>query len=336
LDLVNFLVVPRTSPIDSKIEAYKQVLDRIPKVNKENIRYLIKFLAKIVENSDKTKMTASNMGICFGVSLLSSNGPLANNKNNKTENSIDMATATNVFDFLLTNHKVLFDEDVDFSAAIGNSSSKKINYNTLPKASGSSFGKLSDSPFRLINTDENIHEDSISELQNPSALTASSPFQRGSTLFANSANVTNTNNINRTITKKSNIDSEFSASNNSINSLGSVSNFNSNKSMSSPSQNSTADPGSLSPRRERAKKMAPAPPPAVRNPGSSDPGSSYYVTEIQTSPPKIPTTAPAFSAQLSGSSPNNSSNTASIQQTSDQSNDVSKQPPLFPKLSSSK
>ncbi len=194
-----------STPIANKMEAYKQVLDRIPKVNKENICYLIKFLAKIVENSDKTKMTTANMGICFGVSLLSSSSPMGSSKN-KTENSIDMATATNVFDFLLNNHKELFTEEIDFNISNRNFRSKKINYNTLPKVSGISkdnFCKVSDSPFRLNNTDDNISEDSISELQNSSGLYLSSPFHRDTTPSVNSAissialnNNNNKNNIN--------------------------------------------------------------------------------------------------------------------------------------------
>ncbi len=117
---------------------------------------MIKFLAKIVENSDKTKMTTTNMGICFGVSLLSSSNSLnssasinnlaaqSNGLNQSTgggggalnsnspsstlekmqqnqqngsgnhNKTIDMNTATNVFDFLLTNHAELFPGEINF------------------------------------------------------------------------------------------------------------------------------------------------------------------------------------------------------------------------------
>jgi hypothetical protein len=94
-------------------------------------------LSKIVENSEKTKMTTTNMGICFGVSLISSNSGNNNQLNsvstaqisslssssgvNQQEAAtmmptkmIDMATATNVFDFLLTNHNELLPGDINF------------------------------------------------------------------------------------------------------------------------------------------------------------------------------------------------------------------------------
>lgn len=79
------------------------------------------------------------MGICFGISLLSSNGPLNNKSNslnghNRNESrGIDMATATNVFDFLLTNHKELFSEDIDFGG--------KKTQTTLSRVAGSSVSK---------------------------------------------------------------------------------------------------------------------------------------------------------------------------------------------------
>lgn len=100
-------------------------------------------------------MTTTNMGICFGVSLISSNNqsnghhqlssassthmavsqlsspsslmlnnhyPHHHHHGNNNENVImstkliDMATATNVFDFLLTNHGELFPGDVNFGS----------------------------------------------------------------------------------------------------------------------------------------------------------------------------------------------------------------------------
>lgn len=102
-----------------------------------------------MDNSEKTKMTTTNMGICFGVSLISSSsaannhhlswppstssqllnntagnqsptnsGPLSStsthNEGTNAMMMIDMATATNVFDFLLTNHAELLPGDINF------------------------------------------------------------------------------------------------------------------------------------------------------------------------------------------------------------------------------
>ena len=91
-------------------------------------------------------MTNTNMSICFGVSLLSNSSTLnmniqpsshsnlnasmnqlnGNNTSMSTPNgpnnensppkSIDMATATNVFDFVLNNHRELFPGEISFTS----------------------------------------------------------------------------------------------------------------------------------------------------------------------------------------------------------------------------
>ena len=110
------------------MDAFKAVIKKLPKINYDNIKYLIKFLNKIVENSEKTKMNNTNLGICFGVSLLSNSATLnmnvtssnASNSQNGSpfdsisNKSIDMATATNVFDFILNNHKELLPGEINF------------------------------------------------------------------------------------------------------------------------------------------------------------------------------------------------------------------------------
>jgi hypothetical protein len=104
----------------------------------------MKFLAKIVENSDKTKMTSTNMSICFGVSFittnnssncLNTNNTLGNisissispsSSDNIANNKyIDMSTATNVFEFLLTNHNELFPNEINF--IVSNNNTPKSN-----------------------------------------------------------------------------------------------------------------------------------------------------------------------------------------------------------------
>lgn len=123
----------------NKIEAFRGVLQKLPKANYENLKYLIKFLAKIVENSERTKMTTQNMGICFGVSLtgvnsntIKSSGSInslssasvsqfsslssAQENSNYSGRPIDMTTAANIFDFLLTNHYDLFPGEISFTS----------------------------------------------------------------------------------------------------------------------------------------------------------------------------------------------------------------------------
>uniref|UniRef100_A0A8C1DSJ5 Rho GTPase activating protein 17b n=1 Tax=Cyprinus carpio carpio TaxID=630221 RepID=A0A8C1DSJ5_CYPCA len=72
---------------DKRLQGLWVVCDMLPKANKTNFRYLVKFLAKLSLESDVNKMTASNIAIVLGPNLLWA----------KTEGSLaEMAAATSV------------------------------------------------------------------------------------------------------------------------------------------------------------------------------------------------------------------------------------------------
>uniref|UniRef100_A0A672KGD3 Rho GTPase-activating protein 17 n=1 Tax=Sinocyclocheilus grahami TaxID=75366 RepID=A0A672KGD3_SINGR len=72
---------------DKRLQALWVTCDQLPKNNKANFRYLIKFLAKLAQESDVNKMTPSNIAIVLGPNLLWA----------KTEGSLaEMAAATSV------------------------------------------------------------------------------------------------------------------------------------------------------------------------------------------------------------------------------------------------
>lgn len=245
----------------NKLEAFEHALDKLPRVNYDNLRYLIKFLARIVENSDQTKMTNSNMGICFGVSLLSSNN-LMNSSNSSSSSSlntsasdattyptsgksIDMATATNVFDFLLTNHLSLFPGDVHFTTTNLTSKPSFISRSNVMNGYANRTDQLSQQQQQqqppvmqrriITNSGSNTSSTEVStasdttEQSSPtvrSYLVHTSPSS--STGSSSSAsNTLNISNMNRHI-KKSSYDSraiedDKYSSNNSLNSIGSKS-----------------------------------------------------------------------------------------------------------------
>uniref|UniRef100_A0A8C6M6C5 Rho GTPase-activating protein 17 n=1 Tax=Nothobranchius furzeri TaxID=105023 RepID=A0A8C6M6C5_NOTFU len=72
---------------DKRLQALWLVCDKLPKSNKNNLRYLVKFLAKLALESEVNKMTPSNIAIVLGPNLLWA----------KTEGSLaEMAAATSV------------------------------------------------------------------------------------------------------------------------------------------------------------------------------------------------------------------------------------------------
>ncbi|XP_030063949.1 rho GTPase-activating protein 44 isoform X3 [Microcaecilia unicolor] len=55
---------------DKRLQALWNACEKLPKVNYNNIRYLIKFLAKLTEYQDANKMTPGNIAIVLGPNLL--------------------------------------------------------------------------------------------------------------------------------------------------------------------------------------------------------------------------------------------------------------------------
>lgn len=216
-----------------KIEAFRNTLHQLPKPNYENLRYLIKFLAKIVENSEKTKMTPTNMGICFGVSLLSSNNSLNSSSSvsnlasqasgQESSKSIDMNTATNVFDFLLTNHHELFPGEINFltGASLTN---RQSFVQTAAKTSNIQSGEHSNYEFRANHSNASYNSEQNSSHSNRYSVMINDSFTSANEAYSNSpftkpannsisspspsSSSSNITNINRHI-KNSSVDIKF-------------------------------------------------------------------------------------------------------------------------------
>ncbi|XP_016394308.1 rho GTPase-activating protein 17b isoform X1 [Sinocyclocheilus rhinocerous] len=98
---------------DKRLQALWVVCDMLPKANKTNFRYLVKFLAKLALESDVNKMTASNIAIVLGPNLLWA----------RTEGSLaEMAATTSVhvvsiIELIINHASWFFPEDVDFNVS---------------------------------------------------------------------------------------------------------------------------------------------------------------------------------------------------------------------------
>ncbi|KAK7174324.1 hypothetical protein R3I93_001514 [Phoxinus phoxinus] len=101
------------SDSDKRLQALWVVCDMLPKPNKNNFRYLVKFLAKLSLESDVNKMTATNISIVLGPNLLWA----------KTEGSLtEMAATTSVhvvsiIELMINHSSWFFPEDVDFNVS---------------------------------------------------------------------------------------------------------------------------------------------------------------------------------------------------------------------------
>ncbi|KAM6897567.1 rho GTPase-activating protein 17a [Xenentodon cancila] len=98
---------------DKRLQALWVVCDKLPKTNKTNLRYLVKFLAKLAQDNEVNKMTPSNIAIVLGPNLMWA----------KTEGSLaEMAAATSVHvvtivEPIIQHADWFFPEDVEFNVS---------------------------------------------------------------------------------------------------------------------------------------------------------------------------------------------------------------------------
>ncbi|XP_070837442.1 rho GTPase-activating protein 17b isoform X3 [Chaetodon trifascialis] len=106
-----WLQASNVSDPDKRLQALWVTCDRLPKTHKANLRYLVKFLAKLAQDSEVNKMTPSNIAIVLGPNLLWA----------KTEGTLaEMAAATSVhvvaiIEPIIQHADWFFPEDMDFN-----------------------------------------------------------------------------------------------------------------------------------------------------------------------------------------------------------------------------
>ncbi|KAG8006998.1 Rho GTPase-activating protein 17, partial [Nibea albiflora] len=108
-----WLQASNISDSDKRLQALWVTCDRLPKTHKANLRYLVKFLAKLAQDCDINKMSPSNIAIVLGPNLLWA----------KTEGTLaEMAAATSVhvvaiIEPIIQHADWFFPEDVDFNVS---------------------------------------------------------------------------------------------------------------------------------------------------------------------------------------------------------------------------
>ncbi|XP_032063757.1 SH3 domain-binding protein 1 [Aythya fuligula] len=102
--------------VDSRVQSLRDTCSRLPQDSYNNLRYLIKFLAKLAEHQEVNKMTPSNIAIVLGPNLLwpqpSTGDPV----------QLDLASVSSIqvvgiVEALIQNADTLFPGDVDFNVS---------------------------------------------------------------------------------------------------------------------------------------------------------------------------------------------------------------------------
>ncbi|XP_029896770.1 SH3 domain-binding protein 1 [Aquila chrysaetos chrysaetos] len=102
--------------VDSRLQRLQDTCSRLPQESYNNLRYLIKFLAKLAEHQEVNKMTPSNIAIVLGPNLLWSQ------QNTGDPMQLDLASVSSiqvvgVVEALIQNADVLFPGEVDFNVS---------------------------------------------------------------------------------------------------------------------------------------------------------------------------------------------------------------------------
>ncbi|KFP68916.1 SH3 domain-binding protein 1, partial [Cariama cristata] len=102
--------------VDSRIQSLRDTCSRLPRESYNNLRYLVKFLAKLAEHQEVNKMTPSNIAIVLGPNLLWSQ------QSTEDPMQLDLASVSSiqvvsVVEALIQNADTLFPGEVDFNVS---------------------------------------------------------------------------------------------------------------------------------------------------------------------------------------------------------------------------
>ncbi|KFO95947.1 SH3 domain-binding protein 1, partial [Calypte anna] len=101
---------------DERVQSLQDTCSRLPQESYNNLRYLIKFLAKLAEHQELNKMTPSNIAIVLGPNLLWTQ------QSNEDPVQLDLASVSSiqvvsVVEALIQNADTLFPGEVDFNVS---------------------------------------------------------------------------------------------------------------------------------------------------------------------------------------------------------------------------
>ncbi|XP_019357794.1 PREDICTED: rho GTPase-activating protein 44 isoform X9 [Gavialis gangeticus] len=110
---------------DKRLQALWNACEKMPKTNYNNIRYLIKFLAKLTEYQDANKMTPSNVAIVLGPNLL---WPQAEGNITEMMTTVSLQIV-GIIEPLIQHADWFFPGDIEFNVTGNYGSPMHVNHN---------------------------------------------------------------------------------------------------------------------------------------------------------------------------------------------------------------
>ncbi|XP_054026909.1 rho GTPase-activating protein 44 isoform X2 [Dryobates pubescens] len=110
---------------EKRLQALWNACEKLPKANYNNIRYLIKFLAKLTEYQDMNKMTPSNVAIVLGPNLL---WPQADGNMTEMMTTVSLQIV-GIIEPLIQHADWFFPGDIEFNVTGNYGSPMHVNHN---------------------------------------------------------------------------------------------------------------------------------------------------------------------------------------------------------------
>lgn len=110
---------------EKRLQALWNACEKLPKANYNNIRYLIKFLAKLTEYQDMNKMTPSNVAIVLGPNLL---WPQAEGNITEMMTTVSLQIV-GIIEPLIQHADWFFPGDIEFNVTGNYGSPMHVNHN---------------------------------------------------------------------------------------------------------------------------------------------------------------------------------------------------------------
>ncbi|NWJ04663.1 3BP1 protein, partial [Crypturellus undulatus] len=101
---------------DGQVQSLRDTCSRLPQENYNNLRYLIKFLAKLAEHHEVNKMTPSNIAIVLGPNLLWAQ-PSTGDPMQLDLASVSSIQVVGIVEALIQNADTLFPGEIDFNVS---------------------------------------------------------------------------------------------------------------------------------------------------------------------------------------------------------------------------
>uniref|UniRef100_A0A6J0TB96 SH3 domain-binding protein 1 isoform X1 n=1 Tax=Pogona vitticeps TaxID=103695 RepID=A0A6J0TB96_9SAUR len=112
----DWLKAASTKEPETRLDCLRDTCSRLPKDNYNNLRYLIRFLAKLAEQQEVNKMTPSNIAIVLGPNLLWPQ-PTEGCQEQLDMASVSSIQVVGVVEPLIQNAEILFPGDIDFNVS---------------------------------------------------------------------------------------------------------------------------------------------------------------------------------------------------------------------------